>query len=114
MSTCNTPGHELEAQQPLTVTVKRACELSGFGPTMIWAFLRDGRLEAIRVDGCRRTLVGYRSLVKLLTLSTEAPRRKRGRPRKAEQAQHAPTPPRRHGRPRKTAAQLQPETTAAT
>jgi hypothetical protein len=71
-----------ELDQPLAVTVGRACELSGFGPTSIWAFLRDGRLEAIRVDGCRRTLVGYRSLVKLLTPSTEA-RRRRGRPRKS-------------------------------
>jgi hypothetical protein len=93
-----------ELDQPLAVTVDRACALTGLGPTSIWAFLRDGRLEAIRVDGCRRTLVGYRSLVKLLTPSTEAPRRKRGRPRKAErQAQHtAPTPsPRRRNRTRK-------------
>jgi hypothetical protein len=98
--------------EPLAVTVSRACELSGFGPTSIWAFLRDGRLEAVRVPGVKRTLVGYRSLVKLLTPSTEA-RRRSGRPRKAEQrAQHtAPSPsPRRRGRPRKTAAQLQPET----
>jgi hypothetical protein len=88
--------------EPLAVTVSRACELSGFGPTSIWAFLRDGRLEAVRVPGVKRTLVGYRSLVKLLTPSTEAPRRKRGRPRRAErQAQAtAPTPsPRHRGRP---------------
>jgi hypothetical protein len=84
MSTCNTPRHELEAQQPLAVTVGRACELSGFGPTSIWAFLRDGRLEAVRVPGVRRTLVTFRSLAKLLAPPTasEAPRR-RGRPRKS-------------------------------
>ena len=83
MSTCNTPRHELEAQaQPLAVTVGRACELSGFGPTSIWAFLRDGRLEAVRVPGVRRTLINYRSLAKLLAPPTEAPRRRRGRPRK--------------------------------
>src|SRR5262245_40144304 len=101
MSIWNTPGHELEAQQPLTVTVKRACELSGFGPTMIWAFARDKRLEVVRHPGVRRTLITFRSLVKLLPPSTEAPRR-RGRPRKAErQPQHtAPTLSPRSRRPR--------------
>ena len=52
--------------EPLTVTVAKACELSGFGPTSIWAFLKDGRLEARRVPGIRRTLISYPSLLKLL------------------------------------------------
>lgn len=73
-----------ELDQPLAVTVSRACELSGFGPTSIWAFLRDGRLEAVRVPGVRRTLVTFRSLAKLLTPPTGPLRvRKRGRPRKS-------------------------------
>ena len=60
---------------PLAVTVKRACELSGLGPTSIWAFLRDGRLEAVRVRGVRRTLVNYASLARLLVPAAELPRR---------------------------------------
>jgi hypothetical protein len=64
---------------PLAVTVAKACELSGFGPTSIWAFLKSGRLEAVRVPGVRRTLVNYASLARLLS-PPEAPQlRKRGR-----------------------------------
>ena len=67
---------------PLTVTVAKACELSGFGPTSIWAFLKDRRLEAVRLPGVRRTLISYRSLAKLLAPSAEAtPRRRPGRSR---------------------------------
>jgi len=107
-----------DLDQPLAVTVSEACRLSSFGPTSIWAFLRDGRLEAVRVPGVRRTLITFRSLAKLLAPPTasEAPRR-RGPPRKAErQPQHtAPTlSPRRRGRPRKTAAQLQSDTAPTT
>jgi hypothetical protein len=58
---------------PLAVTVRRACELSGLGPTSIWAFLRNGRLEAVRVSGVRRTLVRYSSLARLLEPSAESP-----------------------------------------
>jgi hypothetical protein len=59
---------------PLAVTVQRACELSGLGPTSIWAFLKDGRLEAVRVPGVRRTLVSYASLERLLApASTSQP-----------------------------------------
>jgi hypothetical protein len=70
---------------PLAVTVQRACQLSGLGPTTIWAFLKDGRLEAVRLPGLRRTLVSYASLERLLAPSDIAqpqPRR-RGRPRKS-------------------------------
>jgi len=73
---------------PLAVTVRRACQLSGLGPTSIWAFLRDGRLEAVRVPGVRRTLVSYPSLARLLTPDAESspsPRR-RGRPPKRRNA----------------------------
>jgi hypothetical protein len=87
-----TPNNS-QAEMPLAVTVRRACELSGLGPTSIWAFLRDGRLEAVRVAGIRRTLVSYASLARLLAPAAELspPPRRRGRPRKmptvaAEQA----------------------------
>jgi hypothetical protein len=73
-----------DLDHPLAVTVSRACELSGFGPTSIWAFLRDGRLEAVRVSGVRRTLISFRSLVKLLAppIASELTPRRRGRARK--------------------------------
>lgn len=72
-----------EVAAPLAVTVAKACELSGFGPTSIWAFLKSGRLAAVRVPGVRRTLVSYASLARLLSRSSEAPQpRKPGRPRK--------------------------------
>jgi hypothetical protein len=68
---------------PLAVTVKRASELSGIGLTTLWSFLRDGRLEAVRVPGVRRTLVSYASLARLLAPPPAAPPpRRRGRPRK--------------------------------
>jgi hypothetical protein len=73
-----------DTEKPLAVTVRRACELSGLGPTSIWAFLRDGRLEAVRVPGVRRTLLGYASLARLLTPAAElSPSPRRGRPRKS-------------------------------
>jgi hypothetical protein len=69
---------------PIAVTVQRACELSGLGPTTIWAYLRDGRLEAVRPPDVRRTLVSYASLARLLAppVESDPPRRRRGRPRK--------------------------------
>jgi hypothetical protein len=76
---------------PLAVTIPKACEISGFGPTSIWAFLKDGRLKAVRVPGVRRTLVDYSSLERLLTPSSEslAPPRRRGRPPKRRGAERA-------------------------
>jgi excisionase family DNA binding protein len=62
---------------PLAITVQQACELSGLGATTIWAFLKDGRLEAVRVPGVRRTLVSYSSLARLLAPQS-APQRRRG------------------------------------
>lgn len=74
---------DAEHLPPLAVTVRRACELSGLGPTTIWNFLRADRLEGVRVPGLRRTLVTYASLVKLLaSASASPPPRRRGRPQK--------------------------------
>jgi hypothetical protein len=73
-----------QVETPLAVTVQRACDLSGLGPTTMWAFLRDGRLEAVRVPGVRRTLVSYSSLARLLAPAPQLPPppRRRGRPLK--------------------------------
>lgn len=72
---------------PLAVTVQQACQLSGLGATSIWAFLKDGRLEAVRVPGIRRTLVSYPSLARLLA-PPSGPRpepQRRRRPRKSSE-----------------------------
>jgi hypothetical protein len=72
-----------DAPVPLTVTVAKACELTGFGATSIWGFLKDGRLKAVRVPGVRRTLVSYASLTSLLSPPPDPPEpRRRGRPPK--------------------------------
>jgi hypothetical protein len=52
---------------PFTVSVSQACQLSGLGPTTIWKFINDGRLDAVRIPGIKRTLIRYSSLVRLLT-----------------------------------------------
>jgi excisionase family DNA binding protein len=77
---------------PLAVTVPQACRLSGYGPTTIWALVRDGRLRAVRVAGVRRTLIDYGSLARLLLPPerTDALQRRRGRPRKLPRPE-APT-----------------------
>jgi len=69
-------------ENPLAVTVRQACQLSGLGATSIWACLKEGRLEAVRVAGLRRTLVGYASLARFLTPEAKlpSPPRRRGRP----------------------------------
>jgi hypothetical protein len=79
-----------EGIEPLAITVAKACELSGFGPTSIWAFLKDGRLKAVRVPGVRRTLVSYPSFARLLAPASESSQpRRRGRPPKAHTAEGA-------------------------
>src|SRR5262249_44347577 len=71
-------------EEPLTVTVSKACQLSGLGATSIWKLIRDRRLESVRVAGTKRRLINYESLKRLLT-PRDAPyptSRKPGRPRK--------------------------------
>jgi hypothetical protein len=78
--------HEPKGQwpqgKPLTIPVSQACQLSGYGPTTIWKFARDGRLDTVRVPGVRRTLILYESLVRLLAPAPPAQQtpRKRDRP----------------------------------
>jgi hypothetical protein len=75
------PPRDHAAVPPLAVTVARACELSGFGQTSIWAFIKDGRLAAVRLPGVRRTLVSFESLRRLLEGASTGQRPKRGRGR---------------------------------
>jgi hypothetical protein len=83
-------GSAAAGTSPLAVTVQRACELSGLGPTSIWAFLKDGRLEAVRVPGVRRTLVRYASLERLLATPSDSPSSPKPR-RRGRALQIAPT-----------------------
>ena len=69
--------------KPLTVTVAMARSLSGLGNTTIWALIKSGKLESVRVR--RRRLIVYRSLEQLLSPALSdllAQPRRRGRPRK--------------------------------
>jgi hypothetical protein len=66
--------------EPIAVTIRRACELTGLGATSIWMLGKQKRIEILHVG--RRALVTYRSLQRLL--EPEAPpKRGRGRPRKS-------------------------------
>lgn len=79
-------GRALGNIEPIAVTIRRACELTGLGATTIWKFGKERRIRLIRPPGTRRTLVDYPSLKNLLA------------------QENAPLPPRRRGRPRKHAA----------
>ena len=68
--------------RPVSHTIPRVCELTGYGPTTIWKLIGDGRLDVIRLEGVRRTLITDESLVRLLTPTSQPRRRGRGRPRK--------------------------------
>ena len=68
---------------PLAVTFPTARQLSGLGLTSLWRLARERRIETVRVG--RRTLITYRSLLRLLLPQAadnpQPPRR--GRPAKA-------------------------------
>jgi excisionase family DNA binding protein len=73
--------------KPLTVTVAMARKISGLGNTTIWALIKSGKLEAVRVR--RRRLIVYRSLERLLSPALPDPSsqpRRRGRPPKVTTA----------------------------
>jgi excisionase family DNA binding protein len=57
--------HELHGAKPITVTVAMAKKFSGLGNTTIWALIKAGKLEAVRIG--RRTLITYSSLESLLS-----------------------------------------------
>jgi excisionase family DNA binding protein len=53
-----------DPSHPLAVTVPVARALLGIGNTTIWALIRDGELETVRIG--RRRLVVYASIESLL------------------------------------------------
>ena len=73
-----------DAPTTLTVTFRRAGELTGLGQTTLWKLVKDGRLTVVRVG--RRTLIHFSSLQRLLACGSEPPgphsTRRRGRPPK--------------------------------
>jgi hypothetical protein len=120
-----TPTHNPRVSEaaPLVVSPHVACTILNIGTTRLYQLIGAGELDTYLDGRARKITIAsiHRRIARLLAENdphaSAPPRRKRGRPRKAErQAQHtAPTPsPRRRGRPRQTAAQLQPETVAAT
>lgn len=56
--------------KPLTVTVATTRKISGLGNTTIWALIKQGKLEVVRIG--RRTLITFRSLEALLVPSQRA------------------------------------------
>jgi hypothetical protein len=82
-----------EEETLLAVPVHKASKMSGFGQTIIWQWLKEGRVEAVRVPGVRRTLVSYGSLRRLLENAStgQPPRRGPGRPRKHPLPTEQPT-----------------------
>jgi hypothetical protein len=82
------PKNPLPQQKRLTIPVPEACRLSGLGATTIWQFIRDGRLEIVRIAGIKRTLIICDSLERLLApaCSSGPALCKRSRPRKISDA----------------------------
>jgi hypothetical protein len=86
-------------RDPLTVTIRRAHELSGYGFTTLWKLVKTGRLKTVRVAGVDRTLITFASLKELLTPSasesaTVPPPRRSRRRVSARQASLSRRPPR--------------------
>jgi hypothetical protein len=82
-----------ETVPPLAVTFAQARRISALGLTTLWRLARERQIETVRIG--RRTLITYRSLVRLLLPPepTDPPQRRRGRPRKVSQTStgaHAP------------------------
>jgi excisionase family DNA binding protein len=79
-----------KGSDPITVTVKRARELTGLGNTTIYRLIAEKRLEIHRIAGVDRTLITFASLQKLLapdpSENTAVPPPRRPRPPK-----HAPS-----------------------
>lgn len=49
--------------RPLSVTIRRACEITGLGTTTLYQLIKQGRVETYKIG--RRTLVKYASLESL-------------------------------------------------
>lgn len=63
----NQPDSEI---QPISVTVKRAAQLTGLGPTKLYELLAAGAIESFKVGN--RRLIKYESLRKLASPSQVA------------------------------------------
>ena len=71
--------------RPIAVTVSEACELTRFGVTSIYAMIKTGKLQSIRVGGKRLILMpSIEDLLRPEPKPVEAARSSapRGRPRK--------------------------------
>ena len=60
--------HELHDAKPLTVTIKRAREITGLGNTTLWKLIKDGQLKTISVG--RRRLLVFSSLEAMVNVSS--------------------------------------------
>jgi len=74
---------------PITVTIREACKISGLGPTTLWKLRKAGRLKTAQIPGVDRALILYSSLRELLNpdAQTQPVKRGRGRPRRIIPAQ---------------------------
>ena len=57
-------GAAFEAPRPLAVTVSAACKFIGVGRTTMWALIKAGRIQTVRIG--RRRVVLFASLEALL------------------------------------------------
>jgi hypothetical protein len=75
----------------LTITIRDACKLSGYGPVTIWKLIKTKRVKVVRVPGVRRTLIDFPSFKELLSSEqSDSPQpRRRGRPAKARHTRKA-------------------------
>jgi excisionase family DNA binding protein len=69
-----------DPQKPLSVSVKRAMEITGLRTTTIYALIGQGKLESTKVGGKR--LIRYDSIEKLVAATPHQPisRKKKGCP----------------------------------
>ena len=58
---------------PFSITVAEASRYSGLSEPTIWKQIREHRLDAIRVQGLKRTLIVFESLKTLLDPASSAP-----------------------------------------
>ena len=75
------PPDKTESRDPITVTIREACKITGLGPTTLWKLRKAGRLKTAQIPGIDRALILYSSLQELLSPNgqTQPPKRGRGR-----------------------------------
>jgi hypothetical protein len=55
---------------PIAIPVSEACRIGGFGNTMAYSLIKQGKLKVVKIGN--RTLVNYASLERLLTPPDDA------------------------------------------